>query len=49
MVISSLNTKLLADRLGCINKAAAKLRILSQLPEDRFLDGDIPAAAESYL
>lgn len=49
MVISSLNIKLLEDRLGFINKAIAKLRLLSQLPEDRFLEGDTPAAAESYL
>jgi uncharacterized protein YutE (UPF0331/DUF86 family) len=49
MVISSLNTKLLEDRLGYIAKAVGKLKSLASLPQERFLGGDAPAAAESYL
>lgn len=49
MVISSLNTKLIEDRLGFINKAIAKLRHLSSLEETDFISSDSPAIAESYL
>jgi uncharacterized protein YutE (UPF0331/DUF86 family) len=49
MVISSLNTKLLEDRLGYIAKSVGKLKVMASLPEERFLSGDTPAAAESYL
>jgi uncharacterized protein YutE (UPF0331/DUF86 family) len=49
MVISSLNTKLLEDRLGYITKSVVKLKAIASLPEERFLNGDNPAAAESYL
>lgn len=49
MVISNLNTKLLEDRLGFINKAIAKLKKLSALDEEDFLGSDAPAVAESYL
>jgi len=49
MVISSLNTKLLEDRLGYITKSVVKLKAIASLPEERFLLGDNPAAAESYL
>jgi uncharacterized protein YutE (UPF0331/DUF86 family) len=49
MVISNLNIKLIEDRLGFINKAVAKLRQLSHLEEDDFLNSDAPAIAESYL
>ena len=49
MVISSLNTKLLEDRLGYITKSVGKLKAIASLPEERFLIGDNPAAAESYL
>lgn len=49
MVISNLNTRLIEDRLGFINKAVAKLRKLSLLNEEDFLDSDAPAVAESYL
>src|SRR3990172_11492250 len=49
MVISSLNTKLLEDRLGYIAKSVGKLKAIASLPEERFLNGDNPAAAESYL
>lgn len=49
MVISSLNIKLLEDRIGFINKAVAKLKRLSLLNDEEFLKNEIPAAAESYL
>jgi len=49
MVISNLNTKLIEDRLGFINKSIARLKQLSSLGEKKFLDGDTPAIAESYL
>jgi uncharacterized protein YutE (UPF0331/DUF86 family) len=49
MVISNLNIKLIEDRLGFINKAAAKLKRLSFLEEQAFLYNDNPAIAESYL
>ena len=49
MVISSLNTKLLEDRLGYITKSVVKLKAIASLPKERFLMGDNPAAAESYL
>lgn len=49
MVISNLNIKLLEDRLGFIAKSVGKLKTMASLPEERFLTGDTPAAAESYL
>lgn len=49
MVISSLNIKLIEDRIGFINKAVAKLRKIASLNEEDFLRGDEPAAAESYI
>jgi len=49
MVISSLNTKLLEDRLGYIAKCVGKLKAMASLPEEQFLNGDNAAAAESYL
>ncbi len=49
MVISSLNTKLLEDRLGYITKSVVKLKAIASLPKELFLTGDNPAAAESYL
>ena len=49
MVISSLNTKLLEDRLGYITKSLVKLKTMASLPKEQFLTGDNPAAAESYL
>jgi hypothetical protein len=49
MVISNLNTKLVEDRLGLIIKAAAKLKKLSLLDDEAFLEDDAPAIAESYL
>jgi uncharacterized protein YutE (UPF0331/DUF86 family) len=49
MVISNLNIKLIEDRLGFVNKAVVKLRKLSSLKEDDFLEDDIPAVAESYI
>ncbi len=49
MVISSLNTKLIEDRLGFITKSIVKLKKLSNLDEGRFLTDDNPAIAESYL
>ncbi|MGR3311529.1 MAG: type VII toxin-antitoxin system HepT family RNase toxin [Candidatus Brocadiales bacterium] len=49
MVISNLNIKLIEDRLGIINKFIAKLKRLSCLNEEDFLDDDTPAIAESYI
>jgi len=49
MVISNLNIKLIEDRLGFINKSVAKLKRLSKFREEEFLEGDIPAIAESYI
>jgi uncharacterized protein YutE (UPF0331/DUF86 family) len=49
MVISNLNTKLIEDRLGFINQAIVKLKNLSCLDEQKFLQSDAPAIAESYL
>ena len=49
MVISSLNTKLIADRLGFITKSLVKLKKLSNLDENGFLADDNSAIAESYL
>lgn len=49
MVISSLNTKLIEDRLGFITKSLVKLKKLSSLDEGGFLADDNPAIAESYL
>jgi uncharacterized protein YutE (UPF0331/DUF86 family) len=49
MVISNLNTKLIEDRLGLINKALVKLKDLSRLSEEDFLKDDKPAIGESYL
>lgn len=49
MVISNLNIKLIEDRIGFINKAFIKLKRLSNLEEEEFLEGDNPAIAESYL
>lgn len=49
MVISSLNIKLIEDRLGFVNKAVAKLKELSVLSEANFINSDAPAIAESYL
>jgi uncharacterized protein YutE (UPF0331/DUF86 family) len=49
MVISNLNTKLIEDRLGFINKAIVRLKKLSCLHDEDFLHGDGPAIAESYL
>ncbi len=49
MVISSLNTKMLEDRLGFINESLARLRRLSAMSEAEFLADDRPAAAESYI
>jgi uncharacterized protein YutE (UPF0331/DUF86 family) len=49
MVISSLNTKLIEDRLGFINLALARLKSMRDLPRESFLQEDKPAAAESYL
>ena len=49
MVISSLNTKLIEDRLGFITESLVKLKKLSDLDENGFLTGDNPAIAESYL
>lgn len=49
MVISSLNTKLVEDRLAFILKAMSNLRRLAALGEKEFLEGDHSAAAESYL
>jgi uncharacterized protein YutE (UPF0331/DUF86 family) len=44
-----LNTKLIEDRLGFINKAVVKLKNLSCLTEEEFLNSDATAIAESYL
>lgn len=49
MVISSLNIKLIEDRLGLINQCLFKLRRLSKLPKEKFLNSEAPAIAESYL
>jgi len=49
MVISNLNIKLVEDRIGFINRSIAKLKRLSYLEEEDFLEGDAPAIAESYL
>lgn len=49
MVISSLNIKLIEDRLGFILKALVKLRELSILTKEEFSENDKPAIAESYL
>jgi uncharacterized protein YutE (UPF0331/DUF86 family) len=49
MVISNLNIKLIEDRLGFINKSVVKLKRLSNLKEEEFLEGDMPAIAESYI
>ena len=49
MVISNLNTKLIEDRLGFINKSVSRLKKLSAFDEKDFLSEDRPAVAESYL
>jgi len=51
MVISSLNIKLINDRLGFVIKACEKLKQLALLNKDDFtaVDSDNPAIAESYL
>ena len=49
MVISNLNIKLIEDRIGLINRSITRLKKLSSLREETFLDGDTPAIAESYL
>ncbi|MBM4272814.1 MAG: DUF86 domain-containing protein [Deltaproteobacteria bacterium] len=49
MVISTLNTKLIEDRLGFINLALAKLKNLRELSRESFFKEDKPAVAESYL
>jgi uncharacterized protein YutE (UPF0331/DUF86 family) len=49
MVISNLNIKQIEDRLGFINYALVKLKKLSTHTEDKFLENDNPAIAESYL
>ena len=49
MVISNLNIKLIEDRLGLINRSIIRLKNLSSLQEETFLDGDTPAIAESYI
>jgi len=49
MVISNLNIKLIEDRLGFINSSLTRLKKLSSLKEDIFLEGDTPAIAESYI
>ncbi|OIP91338.1 MAG: hypothetical protein AUK24_03140 [Syntrophaceae bacterium CG2_30_49_12] len=49
MVISNLNIKQIEDRLGFINKSIAKLKRLSYLTQEDFLEDDNPAIAESYL
>jgi uncharacterized protein YutE (UPF0331/DUF86 family) len=49
MDISNLNIKLIEDRLGLINRSITRLRRLSSLLEETFLDGDTPAIAESYV
>ncbi len=49
MVISSLNIKLIEDRLGIIVSAVTKLKRLSRLSKEEFLQNDRPAVAESYL
>lgn len=49
MVISSLNIKLIEDRLGLINQCLFKLKGLSGLSKDKFLNSEAPAIAESYL
>lgn len=49
MVISSLNTKLIDDRLGFIIESLVKLKKKADLDEDGFLTDDNPAIAESYL
>lgn len=49
MVISTLNIKLIEDRLGLINQCLFKLKRLSIIPKDRFLSSEAPAIAESYM
>jgi uncharacterized protein YutE (UPF0331/DUF86 family) len=49
MVISNLNIKLIEDRIGLINQSITRLKKLSSLREETFLDGDTPAIAESYI
>ncbi len=49
MVISNLNIKLIEDRLGLIVKSISKLKKLSYLTDEDFLENDRPAIAESYL
>ncbi len=49
MVISSLNIKLIEDRLGIINRSLSSLRRLSRVPRDKFLSSEAPSIAESYL
>jgi len=49
MVISNLNIKLIEDRLGFIIKSISKLKKLSSLTDEDFLEDDRPAVAESYL
>ena len=49
MVISNLNIKLIEDRLGFIIKSISKLKKLSSLTNEDFLEDDRPAVAESYL
>ncbi len=49
MVISNLNTKLIEDRLGFINRALARLKGLSPPRRTRFSKERHPAIAESYL
>jgi hypothetical protein len=41
MVISNLNIKLIEDRIGFINKAIVKLRELSNLEENVFLEEEM--------
>jgi uncharacterized protein YutE (UPF0331/DUF86 family) len=44
-----LNIKLIEDRLGFIVKSISKLKKLSSLTDEDFLEDDRPAVAESYL
>jgi uncharacterized protein YutE (UPF0331/DUF86 family) len=49
MVISSLNIKLLEDRLRVVNETLMRLKRFGTLSEEDFFKGDNPAAVESYL
>lgn len=49
MVISNLNIKLIEDRLVFINESIIRLKKLSALTQEDFLEGDNTAIAESYL